>query len=229
MWKSSELSANPGMMAAWGAAWHAGDKIAANAHPRPTVHTPAPSAARLHTSWSVRPAQPPTAGPLRAMAASPAFCQALVKRLRSGSSQAEAAAAKLAALVHASDDAGAMAVAAGAIPALLQVVKQRASSRARGEALSALMQLCHHKPAHSQQFVQAGGASVLLQLLAGAEEAAVDSMPDMAAAALGGLASDLPEMRQELGAAAFPALVSLLRTSGSEDVRSTALFAVYNL
>lgn len=157
---------------------------------------------------------------------SPAYCRALVQRLRSSSSQAEAA-AKLVALVRGNAAAAEAAAAAGAIPALLQLLKRStaaSSAAVRGQVAHALACLCIHEPARLRQLLQAGGVDALLPLLPAAEDAA-----HLAAGLLGSIAQHLPDVRQQLGAAALRPLLAAACTPGTEHVRGAALYAINNL
>lgn len=159
-----------------------------------------------------------------AMAASPAYCHALVQRLRSGSSNSQAnAAARLAALVRQGGDAAGALAAAGVIPALIQFLKDSSPSGAQKEAATALCRLCLYQPANGWQLVQAGGVGVLAGLLSRADDTAV-----IAADTLAHIAVFLPEMRREVGAAALSSLLLLLR-SGSANVQEPALSPINNL
>ena len=85
---------------------------------------------------------------LQAMAAScsPAYCRALIQRLRGGGGAAAAAqadaAAKLAALVSGNTAAADMSAAAGAIPALIQVLQRSSSAELQRDAAKALAGIC---------------------------------------------------------------------------------------
>lgn len=170
---------------------------------------------------------PPTTAPdslLQAMAASPAYCRALVQRLRSGSSQAEAA-AKLPALVSGRRAAVETAAAAGAIPALIQALRRSGSAALLSKAARALTSICLNQPANLRQLWQAGGVDALLPLLAGACD-----VSQLASDVLDSLARKLPELKQQLGAAALAPLLSCVRTSGSSSPRqSAALVALIDM
>lgn len=154
---------------------------------------------------------------------SPAYARALVQRLSSSSSNQQAeAAAKLAALGRHAVAAEA-AVGAGAIPALLQLLT-RSSSTVSSQAVCALSSLCSFNSARLRQLVQAGGVEALLPLLSGAPD-----VSKTAAFILAGMAEALPEAKQQLGAAILEPLLSLLRTTGSDPTRATALIAMNNL
>lgn len=160
------------------------------------------------------------------MAASPAYCRALIQRLRSSSSQAEAA-EKLAALICGNDAAAEAAVAAGAIPALLQLLKRSSvagSASVGGQAARALASLCMNEPARLRQLLQAGGVDALLPLLPGAPD-----VSQLAAGILSSMASKLPDAKQQLGAAALLPLLSLLHAPDNEPVVEAALAALVNL
>ncbi len=159
-----------------------------------------------------------------AASASPAYCRALIQRLRGGggsAAQADAA-TRLAALVWNDDDAADMAAAAGAIPALIQALRRSGSEALQRGAVRALAGISLNQPAHLRQLVQSGGIPVLLPLLAGPGA-------DNAAGLLGSLASELPDLKQQLGAAALAPLLSCVRTTDSNNTRELALTALTNL
>ena len=159
------------------------------------------------------------------MAASPAYCRALVQRLRSGSPSSEAdAAARLETLVRGGGDAAAAAAAAGAVAALVQFLRHSSPFPGQMEAAVALAGLCLYQPTNARQLVHAGAVPVLVRLLSGATK----EVAMVAADTLANIAAFLPEMRQELGTAAFPSLLSLLR-SGSTNAQEHALSAINNL
>ena len=165
-----------------------------------------------------------------AASGSPAYCRALVQRLRissSSSSQQAEAAAKLASLVQANAAAAEAAVVAGAIPALLQLLKGSSSAgsvAARSRAVSALASLCMNEPARLRQLLQPGGVDALLPLLPGRAD-----VSHLGTLILGSMAAELPDAKQQLGAAALMPLLSLLRASDDHPVLEAALAALDTL
>ncbi len=158
-----------------------------------------------------------------AASASPAYCRALIQRLRGGTGGAQAdAAAKLAALVWNNGNAADMAAAAGAIPALIQALRLSGSAVLQRDAAKGLTGICLNQPARLQLLIQSGGIPVLLPLLAGAGA-------DIAAGLLASIAAELPDLRQQIGAAANAPLLACVRTSASDYVRELALTALINL
>lgn len=163
-----------------------------------------------------------------AASCSPAYCIALVQRLRGGggggggtAAQADAA-ARLAALVSGNTAAADMAAAAGAIPSLVQALRHSGSARLQCEAAKALNGICLNRPAHLRQLQQAGGIDALLPLLELLEGG-------LAASLVGSLAKEVPEMKQQLGATTLGPLLACVRTNANDNPRELALMALSNL